>query len=268
MTHKIKYWFSSYFIFFISLCSGENFEIETMDDIYSHITKECLVIFDIDNTLLEPAQELGNDQWFYARLNYYKKKGLNHTIALDKALSEWHSIQNVTKVTPVENHTYSIVASLQDKGQTIMGLTTRGLGLSTRTIEQLHCLNFDLTKTAPTSHEIFFWNGQGVLFKGGVLFTAGTHKGKALKKFLDQIGYKPKKIVFINDKASHLKDVEEFCTARNIPFAGLRYGHLDKKVKNFREDIAQIQWEQFGKIISDQEALEILNKNNLSTIAK
>ena len=69
-------------------------------------------------------------------------------------------------------------------------------------------------------------------------------------------------MLFINDKASHLKEVERACEQAKIPFIGLRYGFLDEKVKRFSHEIAAIQWEHFGKLLSDEETATILNLSN------
>jgi len=256
LTHTI-------FIVLLFVCSyidAEIIETAHFNEIENYIpNKDILVILDIDNTLIEPVQELGTDQWFYHRLQEYIAKGLNSAEALDITLAEWHAIQSITKMQLVEKQIDETVAHMQKNGYTIMGLTTRGLSLSTRTVEQLHSVGVNLTKTAPTQEEIFFKNGlHYVLFRGGALFTAATHKGKALFTFLDAIDYKPKSVVFINDKATHLREVEVACIEKGIPFIGLRYGYTDERVKNFRKDIADIQFEHFGHILSDKSAENIL----------
>ena len=60
--------------------------------------------------------------------------------------------------------------------------------------------------------------------------------------------------VFINDKLTHLLPVEETCQERQVPFIGLRYSATDCKVSSFRPEIAQIQLEFYGKILSDEAA--------------
>ncbi|MCB1149869.1 MAG: DUF2608 domain-containing protein [Chlamydiia bacterium] len=185
--------------------------------------------------------------------------------ALEMALSEWMAVQNISKMKLVEPSAAEIVRSLQEAGYTVMGLTTRGLGQSTRTNEQLKTVGIDLSRTAPANEDIFFMNGRGVLFRGGTLFTANTHKGKALFTFLDEAGYKPQRILFINDKRSHILPIEEWADQRGVPFIGLRYGFLDEKVKNLNLEITEIQWEHFGHILSDAEAQKIGEERKLRT---
>lgn len=246
------------YIFFTFFCFlflyGEIIEIQTVDEMLPFLEEETLFIFDIDNTIMEPTQTLGSDQWFYHRKDQYLKKGYSPQEALESALAEWMSVQNLTRVKLVEEKIAAIIASLQHEKKGLIGLTTRGLGLATRTIEQLHSLKVDLSLAAPISKEFLLKEPRGVLYRKGILFTAGAHKGKALATFLAEMEELPKKILFINDKRSHIAEVEEACLALNIPFVGLRYGYLDEKVAGFSPQLAEIQWSHFGKILSDEEA--------------
>lgn len=258
-----------YFVLvFLQACllNAQIVETKKMEQILSHISPDTLVIFDLDNTLLEPVQELGSDQYYYSRIQDLVKQGHDTVEARKKALREWSTLQCATHVKLCEPGSDKIVKEIQDKKIMTMGLTTRGLGMSTRTIEQLESLNIDLTKTAPSQEEFHFMNANsakevhGVLYKSGILFTAGTDKGEALRKFLEKSHTHPKAIVFINDKESHLSEVEKYAEAHKIPFIGLRYGYTDEKVKNFRKDLADIQREHFGKILSNEEAEKLLQQ--------
>lgn len=238
-------------------------ETNTFSDIQHHIKPRCLILLDIDNTLIEPKQTLGSDQWFDWRIGYYKKIGLEPRHSLEAALMDWVSVQCLTDVQIVEPGAEKVVKYMQDEGFRVMGLTTRGASLATRTLQQLNKTDFDLTKSAPTAKEVVFLNPHEVIFKNGILFTAGTHKGKALFKYLElnkeEIPLESiEEVVFINDKRSPLEEIQETCDEHGIPFTGIRYGYLDDKVKNFSEDLALLQFENFAKILSDEEALRLL----------
>lgn len=241
-------------LLFFRVLSAEIIEIQKIDEFSKHAEEGTLLVFDIDNTIFEPVQTLGSDQWFYHQIDQYVDKGYPAQEALDIALAEWMAIQNITKVQLVEPVVAELIAKYQEKGWPLIGLTTRGLSLATRTVEQLQELGIDLSKSSPIQNEQFFQNKGGVLFRGGILFTAGTNKGSAFFKLLGNADYDVKKVLFVNDKASHLHVVEKACKKRKVSFTGLRYAFLDHKVKNMRKDLVQVQWEHFGKLISDQEA--------------
>lgn len=239
---------------------GEVREIHFIREIKEHLDPEALIVFDIDNTIMETMQTLGSDQWFVYRQKQYLDRGYVAQEALEMALAEWMAVQNLTHVKFVEKEVGDLIAALQEEGRDVMGLTTRGLGLATRTIEQLHTLGVDLSKTAPELGEVLLLNERGVLFRQGILFTAGTHKGKAFLHLMEK--ELPKKVLFINDKESHLRQVEESCLRAGIDFLGLRYGFLDEKVNGLCPKLVAVQWEHFGKLMSDEEGLFHLERIN------
>jgi phosphoglycolate phosphatase-like HAD superfamily hydrolase len=252
--------FLLFFLLFGRLLSAELIEIQNIEEFSKHAGEDTLLVFDIDNTIFEPTQTLGTDQWFYHQIDQYVDKGYPAQEALEIALAEWMAIQNVTKVQLVEPAVAKLIAKYQKKGWPLIGLTTRGLGLATRTVEQLQTLGVDLSKSSPIQQDHFIKNRGGVLFRGGILFTAGTNKGSAFFKLLSKAGYDVKKVLFVNDKASHLRDVEKACKKRKVSFTGLRYGFLDNKVQNMRKDLARVQWDHFGKLLSDHDAENLLKK--------
>lgn len=244
-----------------SFLSATIIETPHFADIVSHITPQTLVLLDIDDTLLIPVQTLGSDVSFLYRMGEYKSQGSTPEEALEKALADWEGIRHLTKVQIEEEGTAETIHSLQSQGFTVMALTTQGLALNTRTCEQLKSLGIDLSKTAPSNEDHYFINGpHGVLYRHGIFSTSGTPKGKALLQLLSRINCQPKRIVFINDKRTHLRDVESAVEAAGIEFIGLRYSHSDARVARFNPAIADIQWKHssFGHILSDEEAEQIL----------
>lgn len=247
---------------------AEIIEVAHFQEIENYLSNEMLVVFDIDDTLLIPTQTLGTDVWFRYRVEQHLKKNHSYKIAFEKALAEWEAIRHLTEVKIVETGSQKIIAKMQDQNIPIIGLTTQGLALATRTVQQLLSLEVDLSKTAPSKKDHYFINQQGVLFRHGILFTAGTNKGIALLTLCDLIDIHPKKILFINDKESHLKEVEAVVLANEISFIGLRYNFRDEEINNFSEEIATIQWKYstFDHLLTDEEAKNLLKleKNKLN----
>jgi hypothetical protein len=106
------------------------------------------------------------------------------------------------------------------------------------------------SKKSLNTDELFFSNERYVLFKKGILFTSGTHKGKALFKFLDMINYKPKSIIFVDDKKHCLMQVRETCVEHGVPFTGFRYGFLDRKVKDLKNNLVNVEPIDFSLILN------------------
>ena len=246
------HWIGLFLISFVAL-EAEIIEINKIDECMEYVKPEMLIVFDIDNTLMEAAQTLGSDQWFGHRIDEYKDRGFSKEEALQITRVEWVSIQYKTKVKAVEPTTAQLIHKLQKNGWKVIGLTNRGLYLATRTIEQLQSIGINLF-TSDFAHEISFDDEYGIMYRDGIVFSAGTAKGAVLFEFLEKAQYHPKKILFVDDRKCHLQNVETACNQRQIPFLGLRYGFLDEKVKRMRPDIADIQLKYFGQLISDEEA--------------
>jgi hypothetical protein len=241
--------------------NGKIVEFASFQDISSHLTPDTLIVLDIDDTLLIPKQMLGCDEWFCYRLNQRTKEGLKPSAALEKTLAEWEGVRHLTEMEIVEPSSESVIDSLQKQGYCVIGLTTQGLALATRTVQQLKGQGIDLSKTAPKDSVYFSLNEHGILFRDGILFTSGMPKGKALFQLCESIGKEMKRIVFVNDKATHIQDIEVTALDRSVEFVGLRYSYSDARKKAFIPEVAEYQFNHsnFANILSDEEAIGRLN---------
>ncbi len=249
-------------LFFYTTLIAQIIETPHFHEITSYIDKDTLVLLDIDDTLLIPNQMLGCDEWFNYRWKKYIQEGLDSPSALEKSLAEWEAVRHLTKMTVVEPGTEKIVSNLQRERYTVMGLTTQGVALATRTSQQLKENGIDLSLAAPRKDDHYLTlQGHGVLYRNGILFTSGKPKGRALFMLCEKMGFSPKRIVFINDKATHLRDIEEEATKQGVEFIGLRYAYSDKRKALFRPEIAEYQFKHstLNRLLSDEEALKNLN---------
>lgn len=251
---------------------GKIIETPHFKEISHYLEPNTLVVLDIDDTLLIPSQTLGTDVWFLHRVKQLEAANIDKKRAFEKALAEWEAIRQLTDVSIVEEGTEGVISDLQKASIPVMGLTTQGLALATRTVQQLQSLGIDLLQTAPAKEDFYFFNTSnaqsidkhGVLYRHGILFTSGTHKGRALLTALKNAGVTPQHIIFINDKEKHLKEVEETLEGEaaelGIKFTGLRYSFGDERVAKFNPALTDIQWKHssFEHILSDSEAEALL----------
>lgn len=243
-----------------AVLSAEIHETKTIFAVNQHRDKDTLIIYDIDNTLMEPRQSLGSDQWFYHHFDELKKRLQNDEKALTRALLDWNTVNCLTVMKEVEPGTAAMIDSQQKEGAMVMALTTRDFCFSSMTLYHLDALGIQFTPTAPAQESMFFDLGNGALFTKGILFCGSAHKGKVLQQFLKAANIQPKKIVFINDKRSHIAQVEETCAEMDLPFIGLRYSYTDEKVKAFDYKITEVQHQRFfGQLLSDSEARRIIS---------
>ena len=168
---------------------------------------------------------------------------------------------------PVEKGTPALIEELQKKGHKIMGVTNQGLGLATRTVQQLKDHQVDLSRTAPTAEDYYMnLGGHSILFRKGVLFTSGKNKGEAFFKFCDSLGLKRKKssASMTSRPTSHRLKAKH--KNESIEFVGLRYAHADIHKAAFRPEIADFQFANstFVKLLSDEEAAAKLKTAQIS----
>lgn len=257
----MKFFIMIYAVLWGSL-SAQIVEVSSFEEVVNHISIDSIILCDIDDTLLIPNQMVGSDEWFCGLIQKHKKEGLSHQESLEKSLDKWEMVRHMTEMQLVEPLTASVVQMMQEKGFCVMGLTTQGFHLERTTNRQLEENGISLYKTAPFADDLYFVkeNERGVLYRKGTLFTGGSHKGESFFAFCEKIGYTPKHIVFINDKASHLKEIKESADKRGVEFIGLRYSYSDAIKANFNMEIAEAQFSRIPhrNIISDEDASEHL----------
>ena len=102
-------------MFLTSILHAEIIEVKQMQEMKTHLKPDTLIIFDIDNCLIEPKQLLGSDQWGSYQIEKYQKQGLSKEEACKKVQFEFTSIQNITEVAAVEKTTPAFIQELQKK---------------------------------------------------------------------------------------------------------------------------------------------------------
>lgn len=247
-------------------------QVATMAEALAPVDADTLLIFDLDNTIIETTQTLGSDQWFehylHQQISKRLKDGLPEAKAtsegLLRALTDWKSIQRVTSVQLVEQVTADLIAKHQ-KTIKVMGLTARPIDLADATYKQLNSVGVDLTKSAAFPNDLILNQGGGDVnfiakFQKGILFSGNSAKGPMLLKFLALANVSAKKIIFVDDKQKNVDSVDKALdTLPGITHTSMRYGAADKKVDNFDSKIADVQFSFFGKILTDQAAQTLVD---------
>lgn len=63
-------------------------------------------------------------------------------------------------------------------------------------------------------------------YKDGVIFANKNDKGDALAAFLDQVKFRPNKILFIDNQMRKIDSVKKICEKRNIDFIGIHFTRI------------------------------------------
>jgi hypothetical protein len=210
-------------------------EIASVAEIVPALAPGTLLVFDIDNTLLEPVGNIGSDQWYYYLSVAIARDGpgLSPEQVQARADDVWTRTLDRVKVRPVEALTPTLVREQQQRGLQVMGLTARAESDAPATFRQLHAIGVDLQASAVRKDEL---RAQDGFYSHGVLFVGeGVDKGKLLVDFLARIDLKPARVVFVDDKPHHARNVDAALGAAGIPVVAFRYGAADAKVRAFNE---------------------------------
>jgi FMN phosphatase YigB (HAD superfamily) len=237
-----------YMTIFILMTQAVNAEIrETkyMQDVMASIDRETLTIFDIDNTLIEPTGNMGSDQWFYYLIKIYKMEGKNEVQAGVQAMRAWNVAQTKIQIQSVESKTPDSIQHIQKQKIHTLAITARTLDIADRTVEQLKSVHIQLDTLSMTTFPMSakaFQLKEDALYKKGILFVGENNsKGVVLMKFLEHHHFKPKRIVYVDDKLKHVQNLETVLAGTGIQYLGFRYAALDQKVKHYQDLMAEVQ---------------------------
>jgi hypothetical protein len=232
-------------------------ESPSISEVTKHVTDEnTLVIFDIDNTILEAKDLRATDKWFSGMTTYAQSKGYNFNEATQIVLLPFGKAMEKTTVKAVEEKVSDVIKDLQKKGNTVIALTSRSLPFVECTPTQLNSLGINLSQPPLGNKEITMSLKFPAKFMTGILFCANNDKGEALQTLFKELKIKtPSKIVYIDDKEKYLIQVQKFTESIKTQFVGIRYSYMDNEVKSFVLD------EESKKLIPDlkTEQLEVEN---------
>lgn len=210
---------------------------------------KTLVVLDLDNTTFRPSHDdHASDQWFSACVEHIQKKHKKDLIeAIDIVLPEYIELQKSAIMEPVEKDIVELISKFQKDNINVIAVTARSLPLVGTTLNQLKSINIDLSHNClAQNEELEITDLQfDCKYKNGILFVSNNNKGEALKRFLKKVNYCPEKIICVDDRLKHVQCIEKICLESNIEFVGIRYGHLDEKVKayilpdNIKEKLSQ-----------------------------
>lgn len=213
------------------------FQSHQINVVREHAQEEgVVVVFDLDNTVMEPVHDHGSDQWFSAMIKCGMQYGFDLGQSVDKILPVYFDLQSRIQVKPVEVDVLPLIQFLQENGIPVIALTARSLPLMDRTIQLLTSIGVDFSKTSISSKEHAFTLHHEAHFKAGIMFCGKNDKGETLRELFRATLFQPKKIVFADDKESCLVSVEKMAQELQVAFIGIRYAHCDEKVNAFQLD--------------------------------
>ena len=203
---------------------------------------DTLIIFDIDNTIAHPTEELSSDEWFCHIVNKKMAEGHDYITSIYYALPVTYYAQFNVSLNYTESLVPHLIAGLIDHHIPVMALTTRSLFVAERTLEQLEEINVQFLIPHISQEDLVLPLLHPCFYSRSILFASNNDKGEALMALLKHMNYYPKNIVFIDDKIKYIESVAKAVEPYNISFVGIRYSGCDDRVKNFNPTRAHNQW--------------------------
>lgn len=261
--------FILYFCLTASALCGEIKEITRIDNILEEITPATLVLFDIDDTLIQPTHYVTHRKWktwVRKRLAVlYPEDKIKQT---DMYGTTFLAINLQAPLTLVEVQTPALIAQLQGRGLEVWALTSRGQdywysypvkGMSHKTIAQLQHVGIHFDKST-RKHDFAACPN----FEGGILFTKNEDKGPFLIRLFKQIGYRPEKVVFVDDHPDQVESVVESLEKEGIACVGYHYSAASDKPFHFEACLMQFKYMYENHVLLSNE--EVLQKD-LTTVS-
>lgn len=236
-------------------------EIESY--IKDHYDDQTCIVFDVDYVLITGKDKIfrpcGEKKGLRKQLfNSLKEKTLNKYKIIDgKKIPLYEYLMNVlifmTKNECVDSQLASFIVKLQKKFP-VIALThneSGPIGLissqSTKKINDLKEIGIEF-KNAFFCPERIILNqvsskeGLYPVYDKGVLFTNGVKKGEVLKAFLISQNYKPKKLIFIDDRKEYLESVNNALNSLGVSFIGLHFTQLIDREQKIEKALAEYQF--------------------------
>ncbi len=238
---------------------------------FNKIKPGTLVIFDVDETLIQPLDSYYINEHTPQAHEFRKKLFMKHP-----EIKNWDIYADITlkevKRPLIEPMVISKIKELEGKGVYVIACTAMNTG-KFGTLERLEAWRYEhLASLGFQGHfgdliiDLSLENRKPVFYKG-ILATDLLTKGLVVFAFLDHIHLIPKEIVMVDDSIEFLESMLQECKKRNISYQGYLYQGArqkfwDKKLIEFQSEylIKHKKW------LSDNEARAILAKSSQSML--
>lgn len=245
--------------------------INQIEQILPAIENDTLVLFNIAEVVMDSQTDLGTSAW----RKYVRNKAPMCNKPLPYNIHDELTLLVARKVPSkaVETITPPLIEMLQRQGLPVLAFTSRGRtewytsevqGVDQLTEDLMHELNVHFEASQlPTAFQDLENGPYSPYYHHGIIYANHMEKGEFLMQLLQDTGYLPAKIVFIDDKYDSLEGVEKVLQELGIPFEGFWYSRTTHDHKNFSPMIAHIQLQSLifeDQILSNEEAARIVNE--------
>jgi hypothetical protein len=244
---------------FCSFFSLQAVEIQRLTEALRGVDASTVVVLDIDDTLIHPVQMVGSTDWGHHVTGQLIAAGMDREEAFWLSTDRLMAVNRLIDVAVVEAETPALIRDLQSRGIVVLACTARPGSFAEATHRQLASVGIDLPSTAPALDDFSIPGGaRPPAYSRGIIYSYGTSKGEALAGFLQIAGVTPSHLVFVDDSWKHVQAVQRAMDGLGIPCTVYRYAGADVMRSSFDPEVADLQWEMAGKILSDDQARWLL----------
>ncbi len=228
-----------YILCFLLLLSGSAYskifstaDLQRVEEEIGEPDGEVLVLFDVDCTLIVPK-----DAILRPAADDFLEELLGGGKVLDLPTGRRYVFREILMKAPqalVDERSLGLIQRLQERGVPVIALTVTPRGkvgdvesVADWRIAELKRFGYDFSPSfaevgvleLPRDPDKDF----SPLFKSGILFTSLHSKGATLKNFLRTTGYKPKRVIFIDDQMDYIESVARAAEDLGIDYTGVHY---------------------------------------------
>lgn len=273
-----------------SLAHGHILKTRDINDVAREL-RQCgpqdIIFLDVDDTLQTVKAQMfavAKDQNSSegSRFIDQMKKDRANIPHFEDRISQWRLSRKVQLVDP---QWPALIQAWKERGASVYGLTQMDTGRSgvMERIEdwrykELHGLGVLFTPDYEGVKDKVLFQNQNkpsqaglvtpAVFYHGIFMTGAFSKGEIVKVVLEQ--KKPARVILVDDRESHIRDVEKVCKDHQVPFTGILFRGTECIKRPKIEDqllkkIIDYQKKAFleGQWIEDEEALQHFEKNSM-----
>lgn len=247
----------------------ETNSLEPFENAAETATNDTLIIFDVQEVLIVAKDQILTP--LYKDDYRVIKDRIISTYPHDQQIKLFSTILSEYQTEIVDHKIVKTLENLKQKGIKAIALTSGYTGsygvIKSREdlrLKRLNEIGISFKDSFPNIAPLIFLHLEGVnskhlpMFKDGVIFACRLSKGEVLKAFLNEVNYKPKKIIFVDNQLKNMKSVESYCQEEGIEFIGFHYNFIRSKPKlALNKKVVQYQFkvlERDHRWLSDKEA--------------
>lgn len=222
-----------------------------------------LIVIDIDNTLLTSTADIGGDiwyQWQRGKLDVKPAKDEQVGCLFEDSIG---LLYELVPMKTIEDQVPDTVRGWQDKGLTVMALTSRSPNYRYATEREMYRNQFDMSISALKEKgsedlPIYIDNPERPLsYINGIMMTTGMNKGTMLKYILDKTGQSFSSVVFVDDSKKNIVNMEEaYKDDASVDMSIFYYTKVEED--RIKENGSVLTQEQADKMARDWEELNLI----------